>query len=249
MYCRVLAAVAAACLFITPLGRGRALVAQTAAPGAPPAPQIITTGHGESKLTPDRATLLISVETRAPTAAAAATDNAKRQRATLDALHGLGLEKAQFSTAGYNVQPEYNYGTGKEPRVLDYVARNTVRAELRQLDAVGRAIDAALGAGATTVTGVQFSVANSDSGRRIALTMAVTQARGDAEVMARAAGGSLGALLELSNTESAPPPMPIMRFAQPRAMAAVAEVPTPVDPGDITVAADVTTRWQFVAGR
>ena len=134
--------------------------------------------------------------------------------------------------------------------MVDYVARNTVRAELRQLDQVGRAIDAALGAGATTVAGVQFSVSNPDSGRRAALAGAVAQTRGDAETMARAAGGALGPLIELSSS-GASMPIPLMRMAQVRGVSAASmgDTPTPVDAGDITITADVTSRWQFVAGR
>jgi uncharacterized protein len=249
MYSRAFSAVTTIVLTAAALA-GTQGAAQTTAPEPPTPPQIVTTGHGESRLTPDRATLLIAVETRGATAAAAGSDNASRQRATLEALHALGLPKAQFSTAGYNVGPEYNYTAGKEPRVVDYVARNTVRAELHQLDQVGRAIDAALGAGATTVAGVQFSVSNSDSGRRVALSNAVAQARGDAETMARAAGGALGPLIELSSNGPSMP-IPLMRMAQARSVgaAAMSETPTPVDAGDITITADVNSRWQFVPGR
>jgi uncharacterized protein len=249
MYSRAFSAVTTIALTVGALG-GTRVAAQIAVPEPPTPPQIVTTGHGESRLTPDRATLLITVETRGATAAAAGSDNASRQRATLDALHGLGLPKAQFSTAGYNVGPEYNYTAGKEPRVVDYVARNTVRAELHQLDQVGRAIDAALGAGATTVAGVQFSASNPDSGRRVALASAVAQARGDAETMARAAGGALGPLMELASSGLSVP-MPLMRMGLvggARA-ASMSETPTPVDAGDITITADVTSRWQFVPGR
>lgn len=212
-------------------------------------PQVVTTGHGEAHAVPDRATLLISVETRGTTAAAAAADNATRQRAILDALRALGLPRTQLFTAGYNVEPEYNYGNGKLPHVIDYVARNTIRAELRQLDQVGRAIDAALAAGATTVSGVEFTASNADSARHAALGAAVTQARGDADVMARAAGGGLGALLEITNTESPPVARPLMRVPQAHAMGIAApQPPTEIDAGDITVTVDVTARWAFVGG-
>jgi uncharacterized protein len=221
----------------------RSLAAQAMA-NEPPRPQIMTTGHGEAHIAPDRATVLISVETRGATAAAAGTDNATRQRATMDALRALGLQKSQLSTAGYNVQPEYNYSNPKLPRITDYVARNTVRAELRQLDQVGRAIDTALAAGATTIAGVQFWASNVDSARRVAIAAAVSQARDDADVMARAAGGTLGPLIELSGSPQMPGPRPIPVM---RAMSAEAgPAPTSIEAGDLTITVDVTGRWQFV---
>ena len=246
MYSRRIVAVTAVAFAAGALDGSR--ISAQGGTSAPP-PQIVTSGHGEMRLSPDQATLFISVETRGATAAAAASDNAARQRATLDALHGLRLPKAMFSTAGYNVGPEYNRAPGKEPRVLDYVARNTIRAELHQMEQVGRAIDAALGAGATTVADVQFSVTNADSGRRAALTNAVTQARDNAEAMAHAAGGTLGPLIDLTSN-GIPMFRPMMAMAQARvAGAAMADVPTPVDAGDITITANVTGQWQFVAGR
>jgi uncharacterized protein len=245
MYRSVPAAVTAACVATVACAAARAVPAQATAPGSTPPSEIVTTGRGEARVSPDRATLLITVETRAATAAAAAAANATRQRATLDALRALGLGKDQLSTAGYDVAPEYAYDNARSPRVTGYVARNTVRAEVRQIDQVGRAIDAALGAGATTIASVQFSASNADSARRAALASAVTAARGDADVMARAAGGSLGPLLSLS---TAVPEVvrPLAGVTPMRAMAAGANAPpTPLEAGDIDVTAEVTARWQF----
>src|SRR5205085_6702309 len=42
-------------------------------------PQIAVTGRGEVKVSPDRATLQVSVQTRGTTAAAAAAENASRR--------------------------------------------------------------------------------------------------------------------------------------------------------------------------
>src|SRR5207245_866790 len=54
-------------------------------------PQVIATGAGEARVAPDRATIYIGVQSRAPTASAAGADNARRQRAVIDTLRALGL--------------------------------------------------------------------------------------------------------------------------------------------------------------
>jgi hypothetical protein len=91
---------------------------------------------------------------------------------------------------------------------------------------------------------VQFWATDADSARRAALSAAVTQAREDADAMARAAGGTLGQLLELSSTATMPTPRPL-----PMARAMVAGVasspPTDIEPGILTTNADVSGRWQF----
>src|SRR5919201_2992179 len=64
-------------------------------------PQVVTSGRGEAKLAPDRATIEVGVQTRAATAAAAAADNARKQRAVIDTLRKLGLAQEQISTVNF----------------------------------------------------------------------------------------------------------------------------------------------------
>src|SRR3981081_4831772 len=66
-------------------------------------PQISVGGRGEIKVSPDRATIQVSVQTRAVTAAAAAAENATKQQSVLAALKALGLGRGQLSTIQYTV--------------------------------------------------------------------------------------------------------------------------------------------------
>jgi uncharacterized protein len=207
-----------------------------------PAPaQIVTTGTGETRVTPDRATIFVGVQSRAGTAAAASADNARRQRAILDTLHALGLGPDQLSTMNYNVNPDIQYNPNNQPpKVVGYTVTNTVRAEVRKLEDVARIIDASLARGANEISGLQFYSSTADSARRSAMALAVANARADAETLARAAGGTLGALLELS-TSSSSRPMPEAIGAT-----AMARMATPIEPGQQSVAASVTARWTFL---
>ena len=74
-----------------------------------PVPQVVTNGQGEAKVVPDRARLEVSVQTRAATAAAAGSENARKQQAVLDALRKLGFSSDQLSTVNYNLYPEMRY--------------------------------------------------------------------------------------------------------------------------------------------
>jgi uncharacterized protein YggE len=211
--------------------------------GGPTPAQIVTTGTGEARIAPDRATIFVGVQSRGPTAAAASADNARRQRAIIDTLRSLGLGSDQLSTMNYNVAPEIQYGQNNQPpKVTGYSVTNTVRADVRRIDDVARMIDAALAKGANEISGLQFFSSKSDSVRRSALSVAVSNARADAEALARAAGGTLGPLLELS---TAPSIRPIQEMVGVATMAARA--PTPIEPGEQSVSVSVTTRWLFVA--
>jgi uncharacterized protein YggE len=211
-----------------------------------PIPQISVAGRGEVKVSPDRATVQISVQTRAVTAAAAAAENANKQQSVLAALRALGLGTDQLSTINYNVYPEQRYEQGKEPVIVGYNVTNTILADVRKLTQVGPVIDAALAHGANMIASLQFYASNTEAARRSAIATAIEKARADAEAAARAAHGSLGNLLEINiGAYSPPPPQPMMM----RLAAGAAQAETPINAGDQTLAVEVTTRWRFLAGQ
>lgn len=215
-------------------------------PPVPP-PSLNVGARGEIKVSPDRATVHIAVETKAENAAAAASENARIQQRVIAAIRAVGVPNDQISTIQYNVFPDYRYERDREPRLVGYRVTNTVVVELRQLDRVGPVLDAALGAGANMITSLHFYASNTETARREAIARAIQTARGDAEAMARAAGGTLGPLMEAHvGAYYAPPPPPPM--ARMEAQAA-APMDTPINPGQQTVAVDVQTRWRYLPGQ
>jgi uncharacterized protein YggE len=228
----------AVALYSTPLMRSDA---QSSSIVQQPQPQIVVSASGEVRVKPDRADISFAVETRAQTAAAAAAENARRQKAVMDALRAqIGAEDA-LSTVGYNVMVDERYD-GNERRVLGYIARNTVMLSTRLLDRVGALIDQALASGANVVHGLSFSYSRADEARRQALADALSKARADADALARAAGGSLGSLIEIQVGAYPNPPVPMMELAR------AAPAQTPIEPGEQSVQASVTARWAFNPG-
>ena len=228
-----------ACGFLSPV--------QTSAQGSAPAagPVLSTSGQGEAKVTPDRASVMVNIQSRAFTAAAAASENANRTRAVIDALARLGLSRDQLSTEGYTVYPELQYDkSGGSPKVSGYVVTNTVRSETKRPEQTGAIVDAALGAGANLINSLSFYASSIDEARRQAIGAAVASARADAEAMARAAGGALGALIELSTGGPTIPPHPMFDVGI-RSRAAMQSEPTPVNPGQQTVTVFVQAKWRF----
>ena len=212
----------------------------------PQPPRIMTSGEAQIRVTPDRATVLVGVQTRAVTAAAAAADNARRQKAILDTLKAMGLGPDQLATQNYSVYPEMKYEpTGGNGRVTGYNVTNTVRVELKRIDQVGNVIDAVLAKGANQVNSIQFTVSTAQDARRTAMADAVRDARADAEVLAKAAGGTLGTLLELTSNSAPIRPM----FGEvSMAMAKQDRATTPIEPGEQIITANVSAIWLFIPG-
>jgi uncharacterized protein YggE len=211
---------------------------------APP-PSISGTASSDVKFTPDRATVRVSVQTQASTAAAAASQNATKQNAVLKALHALGLSNDQLSTADFSVAPEYRYEQNKSPVLIGYKVTNTVVADVRDISQIGKVLDAALSNGANLISSLDFYASNTDSARQEAVAAAVKKARTEAETAARAAGGTLGNLISLNigGGNYAPPPAPFMMRAAAKADMAES---TPINPGQQTITVTVTARWGFL---
>lgn len=245
----LLAALAGAALLPAALAPRTVAAQQPASPTvvATEIPVVAVSGTGEETVTPDRARLMIGVQTQGATAALAARANARLQQAVLDTLRALGIPSEQIGTSGYNVYPDQEFDQQtRRPKIRGYNVQNTVVVELRRLDQVGPALDAALAKGANNIGGLQFYSSQAEAARRRALAKAVAAARADAEAIATAAGGQLGAVLELSTgTEYRPRPMEMVQL---RAAAAPA-ADTPIAEGTQTVSATVQVRWRFVQVR
>ena len=226
------------------------LVAQQPAGNGPapmhPPSQISTSANGEVRYVPDRATISLGVQTRALTAAKASADNASKQRAVIDAVRALGIAADQISTVNYTLNAEqvYNPQAGdKAPRITGYVATNTVRVEVKKIEQVGALIDAAIAKGANEVSSLDFHSSAPDSLRRVALADAYKQAIADAAVLAQAAGGQLGELIDLSTGAEGGggPPQPMYRLA-------AQTVSTPISVGEATLSVGVMARWRLITG-
>jgi uncharacterized protein len=233
------------------LGAGavRSYPLQAQAPSEPAQgrmPQIVTNATEEVEITPDRALMSFTVETRGKTAAAAGAENARIQAAVLDTLRKLGIAAPQMRTQGLTINPEYEYPKdGVRPTVVGYQARNTVQVEVRQLARAGGLIDAGLASGATGVGGLRFFASSTEAARREALRNAVTRARADAEAIASAAGGTLGSVLEIQVDPAFDAPIgydaaPMMLMKEARA-----EAPTQIEGGVLKVRVTITARFAF----
>ena len=208
------------------------------------APGIAVGALGQVKVAPDRAEILFSVETRAATADAASQQNATRQTAVLAALRGAGLAAEDVGTVSYTLQPEMTYDEGtRTSRVVAYVARNSVRATVRDIARTGRLIDTAIRAGANEVSSLQFSTSRREELRLEAIRTAVQRACREATALASAAGGTLGPMVQANTTDNpsypGPQPVPMMRLEAARM------ADTPVAPQDVSIEVAVSTRWSF----
>jgi len=235
-------------LFLIPAA-ALALAACAAAPvaSAETAPSargrtLIVSGYGEAAATPDILTLTIGVETEGDTAAAALQQNSARMAATIARLKERGIEARDMQTSNLSVHPRYQYIDNRSPKVIGYAASNTLTVKLRKIADAGALIDAAVSDGANTVGGIRFGFADDMALLASARTAAVSDAREKAAALAKAAGVTLGPILQIQDGFAhSPPPTPYM---DARAVAMEAKTP-PVESGESTVSASVTLVYEI----
>ena len=101
----------------------------------------------------------LGVETRSQSAQQAAAENADLMAKVMNALKQLGLTEDDLSISGYNV-----YSYQQTPAVIPgrthyfLCSANRLEITMRDLEAVGEIIDAAIGAGANQIQSVRFDI-------------------------------------------------------------------------------------------
>jgi uncharacterized protein YggE len=210
-------------------------VASAQTPAAPE-PVVVVTGEGVVKATPDRAWIMLGVESRSKDPKAAQAQNAKIMTAVQERLAALGVLKDALRTLALDLQQEFDFVESRRiPR--GYVARNTIEVRLDDIARVGEIIDAAITSGANNVHGVRFDLQAREQMEREALKRATADARARAEAAAAGVGGSLGRVLRIEEpSRGYQPPMPMMREM---AMQDSRAASTPVAPGEIEIRSTV----------
>lgn len=199
-------------------------------------------GEGQARIAPDLATVHLGVTTQADSATEAMRQNASQQNAVIEALRGAGLADADIQTSGLNLSPLMDYRDGQAPRVTGYQASNVVAIRVTELAGLGGVLDAIVEAGANEIRGIEFSRENGLDAVDEARRDAVADARRKAEILAEAAGLTLGPVLSLRDQPRGHDgPRPMMRME-----AAMDNVATPVQPGELTMQAAVEIEYALI---
>ena len=201
---------------------------------------IIVPGRGRITVEPDLASVRLGVAVTRPTATDARETAAATMTAILEAVAAAGVERRDLRTALVGLNPVTDYSSERGPRVTGYQLTNTVEVTVRALATVGAVIDAGLAAGATSLDGLDFRLADPTAAETEARQAAVGDARRRAETLAAAAGRTLGAVSAIVEGQQ-PPAGPFPR-GPIAAMAMKAEADTPVEAGsqDVVVSIVVT---------
>jgi uncharacterized protein len=191
---------------------------------------ITVMGSGTASGVPNRAAFQFGVVTKAATASDALGRNSAAAAAVIAALKSAGVATADLQTTGVSLSPQSSQdGT----RIIGYTVSNSVNATMTLANA-GAVVDAAVGAGANSVSGPNLDTTSRDALYRDALKQAFAVAKAKAQALADAAGLQLGAVQSVQEGGGT---VPFPGVATPSAGA------VPIEPGTQEIDADVTVTF------
>ena len=193
---------------------------------------VTVTGNGTVTAVPDQASFSFTVQTKATTAAAALALNGADTKAVIAAVEAAGVPEANIQTAQVSLNPVVsNDGTS----IVAYTAFDTITVTKLTIAKAGSIVDAAVGAGATDVSGPSLELSGQDALYNKALKDAVANAKSKAQALADAAGRNLGDVVSIVEGGGAVP--------VPFAVGAAKDASTPIEPGTQDVQATVTVTY------
>lgn len=165
-------------------------------------------GTHEIEVAPDQAVLVVQVMTRNAKAPEASAENRALLRAVMDTVKAQGVAADDIETTGILLDRWIEYEKVEAdkglylPSAVDkgFQQTTTLKITVKDLEKVGTVLDAAIKAGANSVQEISFELRPETETRlkQDALTQATLIAKKKAEVLAQAAGTTIGPVSMIS---------------------------------------------------
>lgn len=165
--------------------------------------QITVDGTGTVDVTPDIATLYVTVETEDETSDAAKSVNADTMNDVVERMKMAGVEDKDLQTERVSVyeQESYNVET-EEYEKNGWIASSSVTVTVRDTSQTELLLDLATDAGATHTTGPNFRIDDTSKYTHDARQKAIEEAKEKAEVIADSLGLTVGKIVDYYEYES-----------------------------------------------
>jgi len=222
--------------------------AQTAAPGQQPGTVvtnggITVVGQGTAYGQPDQATVVVGVDTFAPTVAEATAQNQTTLDNVMAALTAAGIADEDIQTTNYSLYAEQIYGDKGPEGIAGYRISNQVNVKIRDISRVGDVLGAVTEAGANAIYGVNFTVADPAALEAEARAQAMQDAAKRAASLAELGNVTLGEVKVISEVVGQPV-MPLGMGGGGAAMEQAASAPG-ISPGQLSYQVQVQVTYNI----
>jgi hypothetical protein len=202
---------------------------------------VTASGEGKEATAPDTAEMTFGATAQGAEPKPTLAEASEKADAILATIKQVGIPDTDIQTTGVNLYPQYDYTQGRTPSITGYQASVQVRVTLKDITKIGDTIDAAVEAGATDISGPMWTLSENAEARSVAIEKAVADAKARAEVMAQAAGKSVGEVISLGEAGVS---VPIVYGDFSRTAADGAAAPE-IAPGTLEVVAHITVVYEL----
>lgn len=200
-------------------------------------------GEGKVTVVPDVGVVSLGINLTRPSVKSAQTDvNNIINKISAD-TKSLGVDAKDIQTSNYSIYPEYDYRTGTG-RITGYRVQADLRVKVRDLEKINSVIDAATANGANTVSGINLTVDEAKEKELLqqAREEAINEAKSKAESLARAAGITLGRIVNVQESGNQPAPQPYLARDMTVGLGGGGE--TKIEPGSTDITSTITLFYE-----
>ena len=163
---------------------------------------MVVSGTGKVTAVPDIATVSLGIEENGVSLKEAQTQVNTKSKSLTSALKKMGIDGKDIKTTSYNVYPEYDYESTPQ-KIKGYRVSTDYTVKIRDFDKVNDVLAKATEVGVNNIGGINFEVNEETKKERLqeAREGAVKEAKEKAEELAKAAGISLGKIINVSESQ------------------------------------------------
>lgn len=230
--------------------------------GISPTDTIQVEGKGQVTAVPDTATFSVTVQNTAADVQTAQTKTTNEANTIINYLKQQGVADTDVQTTDYEISPQYSYSQAACPAIASadgtpiycppgkqtltgYQVSETLSVKVTDTTKAGTLLAGVGSQGASSVSGLTFTVSNQDALMEQAQQMAITEAQSKANALAKSLGVHIVSVVGFTENNGSQGIYP-MAFATNASAGASASVPTPeIQAGQNTISDDVTVTYEI----
>ena len=221
--------------------------------GSQPSNIISVSGSGEVTAVSDIATLDINLSKDGNTAKEAQDALNESIKKTLAYLKDQKIEDKDIKSEYGGLSPKYSYEKiycitypcpTQDPKIIGYTATESITVKVREVDNASTIRTGLAGIGITNINGPTFSIDDEEGFKDQARSLAIEEARGKAEVLAKELGVKLGKVVTFTDNNSYYPMYAKAMMGAEDAVSSRELVPT-LPKGENKITSNVTITYEI----
>jgi len=164
---------------------------------------LTVSGEGKVYVAPDIAKITVGVQETGASLKTVQDSVNKKTKTLTDAIKKLGVEEKDIKTTSYNLYPQYDYQTSAN-KITGYQVSTSYEITIRDFDKINDIIVASTAAGANMEGNISFDLNDNTKKEKLqeARVLAIAEAKNKADGLSKAAGISLGKIINISENQA-----------------------------------------------